>query len=72
MRHLPWIIAVRVGAAIIVLAYPVLQTQRQLWSVESELRKANEQAVEFRSASAALEGSRLSKDRTPCSQIGSC
>ena len=39
MRHLPWIIAVLVGAAIIVLAYPVLQTQRQLWSVESELEE---------------------------------
>jgi cell division protein FtsL len=55
MRHLPWIIAVLIAAAIIVIAYPVVQTQRQLWAVQSELNRANEQVVQAELASSDLE-----------------
>ena len=55
MRHLPWIIAVLIAAAIFVIAYPVLQTQRQLWAVQSELNRANKQVVQAKLANSELE-----------------
>ncbi len=56
MRYLP-VIGVALGiVALIVLVFPLVQTQRHLREVRTELGKTNEQLVQERGATAELEG----------------
>jgi cytochrome c-type biogenesis protein CcmH/NrfG len=55
MRHLPWIAVGLTVVLMVLLAYPLLQTTRQLRRVQSELTRANEQVVQVRAGTAELE-----------------
>jgi cytochrome c-type biogenesis protein CcmH/NrfG len=55
MRHLSWIAVAVAVVLVIALAYPLLQTTRQLRTVQSELGRANEQVVQSEKAAKELE-----------------
>src|SRR5688572_21860061 len=55
MRHWRWIVVALAVIAMAVLVYPLLQTQKRLRLVQSELDRANEQVVQVRAGAAELE-----------------
>ncbi len=55
VRHLPWIAVGIAIVAVVMLAYPALQTQKKLRVVETQWVRANEQVVKARAAAAQLE-----------------
>jgi septal ring factor EnvC (AmiA/AmiB activator) len=55
MRHLSWIAVAVAVVLVVALAYPLLQTTRQLRTVQSELGRANEQVVQSEKAATERE-----------------
>jgi hypothetical protein len=55
MRHWLWIAIAVAVVALTALIYPLVQTQKRLKLVQSELGKANEQVVQARAGTAERE-----------------
>jgi len=55
MRHWSWILTAMAIIALAVVIYPLVQTQKRLRLVQTELNRANEQVVQAKAGAAELE-----------------